>query len=96
MACIKNEDMRTERKKWIAVAVLTAIAVFGAGFATGWVCHTTKRRKPVAKPQEKVILPERDQSGNRIYYTGERGGKYYIRDGKKVYVRKRKKRDEEK
>ena len=87
--------MRTERKKHIAVAVLTAIAVFGAGFATGWVCHTPKRRKPPAKTQEKVNLPERDQSGNRIYYTGERGGRYYIRDGKRVYVRKRKKTGKE-
>ena len=86
--------MRNNERKWITVAVLAAIAVFGAGFATGWVCHTPKRRKPPAKTQEKVILPERDQSGNRIYYTGERGGKYYIRDGKKVYVRKRKKKDE--
>ena len=88
--------MRTRHKKYIAVALLTAVAAFGAGFATGWVCHTPKRRKPPTKTQEKVIPPERDQSGNRIYYTGGRGGKYYIRDGKRVYVRKRKKMDEEK
>ena len=88
--------MLTDRKKWIVVAALIVLAAFGAGFLTGWKCRAPKRRKPPAKTQEKVVLPERDESGNRIYYTGERGGKYYIRDGKKVYVRKRKKRDEEK
>ena len=88
--------MLTSRKKYIAVALLTAVAVFGAGFLTGWVCHTPKRRKPPAKKLERAVLPERDQSGKRIYYTGERGGRYYVKDGKRVYQRKRRKKDETK
>lgn len=51
--------------------------------------RTSKRKAPKRKTTGKKSTKKkstRSNTGNRVLRTGPRGGKYYVRKGRKVYV----------